>query len=349
MRQPMPNSRQGGREPELSRDATVSSEYLRLFASAAETRGLDVGPIFAASGINRAILGRRGARIGARAAAEVWKRATRRLSDPLFGLTVADAIPIGALSLMDYLVMSSADVGDALGRVARYAPLMSDAERLTLTSHGHEARFRCDSKDEVPHITEMIMGIFLQRARELFGRSWSVKAISFAHAPLGPRATYDRICQAPVRFEMPFTEAVFARDLLAMPMAGADPRMSAIFTREADAALATLAPPAAAPSFIENVKRVLEDGLHARDLTLTRLADHLGISARTLQRRLRAAGVTHRGLVRGVREDLANRSLATRVSQGQIARTLGYSGRGAFQRAFKRWSGLTPGQHRRTR
>jgi AraC-like DNA-binding protein len=349
MRQPMPNSRQAGSEPELSRNATVSSEYLRLFAFAAETRGLDVGPILAASGIDRAILGRRGARVGARAAAEVWKRTTRRLSDPLFGLTAADAIPIGALSLMDYLVMSSADVGDALGRVARYAPLMSDAERLTLTARGHEARFRCDSKNEVPHITEMIMGIFLQRARQLFGPSWSVKAISFAHSPLGPRATYDRICQAPVHFEMPFTEAVFARDLLAMPMAGADPRMSAIFTREADAALATLAPPAAAPSFIDSVKRVLDDGLEARDLTLTRLADHLGISARTLQRRLRAAGITHRGLVRGVREDLANRSLATRVSQGQIARTLGYSGPGAFQRAFKRWSGMTPGQHRRTR
>ena len=119
--------------------------------------------------------------------------------------------------------------------------------------------------------------------------------------------------------------------------------------READAALATLAPPAAPPSFVDTVKRVLEDGLEARDLTLTRLADHLGISARTLQRRLRAAGITHRGLVRGVREDLANRSLATRVSQGQIARTLGYSGPGAFQRAFKRWSGMTPGQHRRTR
>ena len=67
MRQPMPNSRQAGREPELSRNATVSSEYLRLFAFAAETRGLDVGPILAASGIDRAILGRRGARVGARA------------------------------------------------------------------------------------------------------------------------------------------------------------------------------------------------------------------------------------------------------------------------------------------
>jgi len=94
---------------------------------------------------------------------------------------------------------------------------------------------------------------------------------------------------------------------------------------------------------------VLADGLYDQDFTLTRLADRLGVSARTLQRRLHAAGVTHRGLVRGVKQDLANRSLATRISQGQIARTLGYSGAGSFQRAFKRWNGMTPGQHRGAR
>ena len=52
--------------------------------------------------------------------------------------------------LMDYLVMSSADVGDALGRVARYAPLMSDAERLTLTVHGNEAHSDATART-VPH------------------------------------------------------------------------------------------------------------------------------------------------------------------------------------------------------
>ena len=348
MRQPMPNSRQGGRDPELGRNPTVSGAYLRLFTAAAETRGLDVRPIFAATGIDHAVLEKPGARVCANAMKEAWTRTTRRLCDPQFGLTFADSFPLGASSLMDYLVMSSADVGDAIGRVARYAPLMSDAERLVLSVHGGEARFRCQSENAMPHIPEMIVGLFLRRARELFGPEWRLKRVSFAHPAQGPRATYDRICQAPVLFEMPFTEVVFERDLLKKPMPGANPRMSAIFMGEADAALATVAPPAVAPSFIDTVKRVLENGLHARDLTLKRLADHLGISERTLQRRLRSAGVTHRGLVRGVREDLANRSLATRVSQGQIARTLGYSGTGAFQRAFKRWSGMTPGQLRRT-
>jgi AraC-like DNA-binding protein len=324
--------------------ATVSSEYLRLLVTGAEARGLDIRPIFAACGIDPAILGRRGARVAATVAAEAWKRGTEHLGDPLFGLTLAETLPLGALSLIDYLVLSSANVGDGLGRVARYSPLMGDAERLTLTVHRDEARFRFHNGNGIPYPIEMIVGMFARRARDLFGACWSLKRVCFAHAALGPRATYDRICQAPVAFDAPFTEAVFDRGLLALPMPGADARLNAILAAEADAALAALAAPVGAPSFIETVKRVLEDGIYERDLSLTRLAEHLGIGTRTLQRRLRSAGVTHRGLVRSVRQELATRSLATRVTQGLIARRLGYSGTGAFQRAFKRWSGTTPSQ-----
>jgi hypothetical protein len=111
----MPISRHWEGEPAVARTATVSSEYLRLFAAGAEARGLDIEPIFAASGIERAILGRRGARVGAGAAEEAWKQSTRRLGDPLFGLTLVETLHLGAMSLIDYLVVSSDDVGDGLG------------------------------------------------------------------------------------------------------------------------------------------------------------------------------------------------------------------------------------------
>ena len=327
--------------------ATVSSEYLRLFATAAEVRGLDVGPILAASGIDPAFLARPRARVSAAAAEEAWKGTTSRLRDPLFALKLGESIPLGAMSLIDYVVMSSADVGHALSRVTRFAPLMGDAEQLTLTREGDEAHFRFHNLGSLPYPIEMIVGVFVRRARDLFGPSWSLRRVCFAHAPLGPRSTYDRVCQAPIKFEMPFTEAVFARDLLALPMPGADARLNAILTGEAEGALAALTPAAGAPSFIGAVKRMLEDGLLERDLTLTRLADQLGVSTRTLQRRLRAAGVTHRGLVRTVRQDRAARSLSTRASKAQIARSLGYSSAGAFQRALKSWSGKARGKVRR--
>jgi len=333
--------------PAVAPTPTVSSESLRVLAAGAEARGLDVAPIFAASGIDPAILGRRGARVGAGPVAEAWRRVNRRFRDQQFPLTICEALPLGAVSPLDYLVLSSADVGTGLAQIARYAPLLSDTEILTLIVNGSEAHIRYHNRFEVPYAIEMIVGIFVRRARDLFGPSWSIKRVCFAHPALGSRATYDRICQAPVFFDMPFTEVVFARELTKAPMPGADPRLSAILVGDAEAALSAVVRPANTPSFIDSVKRVLQDGLHERDLTLTRLADQLGISTRTLQRRLRGAGVTHRSLVRHVREDVANRSLATRASQGHIARTLGYSGPGAFQRAFKRWSGMTPGQIRR--
>ena len=333
--------------PAFGHVATVSSESLRVFALGAETRGLDPGPILAASGIDPTILGRRGARVGGASVAEAWRRVCERFRDPLFPLTIGDALPMGAVAPLDYLVLSSADVGTALAHVARYAPILSDTELLTLMMEGNEARLRYQNRSEVPFAIEMIIGIMARRSRELFGSNWSLARVCFTHSALGPRATYDRICQAPVFFDMPFNEVVFSRELTSMPMPGADARLSAILVGDAEAALAAVTRPAATPSFIDTVRRVLEDGLHERDLTLTRLADRLGVSARTLQRKLRAAGVTHRGLVRGVRQDVANRSLATRASQRQIARTLGYSGAGAFQRAFKRWSGVSPGQLRR--
>ena len=73
------------------------------------------------------------------------------MGDPMFALTLAENLPLGAMNLIDYIVMTSADVGDGLGRVARYAPLMGDAERLTLTVRGDEARFRFHNGNDIPY------------------------------------------------------------------------------------------------------------------------------------------------------------------------------------------------------
>jgi AraC-like DNA-binding protein len=129
-------------------------------------------------------------------------------------------------------------------------------------------------------------------------------------------------------------------------MAGADARLHGILSAQADAMLAALRPARPLASFLEEVQRALHDGVGDNDFSLTHLADRLSLSVRTLQRRLRSEGLTHRGLVRQLREALAKRALDGSVSQGQIARTLGYAGAGSFHRAFKRWSGMTPGELR---
>jgi AraC-like DNA-binding protein len=195
----------------------------------------------------------------------------------------------------------------------------------------------------------MIVGFCTAKAREQFGPDWRLKHVSFAHPAHGCASVYEEKCGAPVYFEMPFTEIVFSRELLDLPMAGADPHLNAVLTEHADALLATILPSPPRRPFVAELEHLIRTGLDAGDFTLVRLADQVGMSARTVQRKLRDAGLTHRGLVRKVRQEVAARSLQAPVSQGRIARALGYSSPGAFQRAFKSWSGLTPAQVRTRR
>jgi AraC-like DNA-binding protein len=346
MRQPMLTSRQDA-PPGPPARGTVSAEYLRMLAYAAEARGLAPAEIFSSEGIDPTILDRRGARVAMEPVSRAWDQIVRRLQDPLFGLQLVETLPFGAGDILDYLVRSSGTAGEAMRLLIRYAPLMSDADHLALNVSGREARVMFRTAGDVPHTCEMIVGLFARRSRELFGSSWSLMHVSFAHESLGPTAAYDRAFQAPVFFGMPFNEAVFRRDLIDVPMIGADPRLNAILKAQAEGFLSALGPPPSPPTFMETVEQALMNGLSEGDVTLTRLADHLGLNTRTVQRRLRDMGATHRGVVRKLRLDIAARSLAgPQASQRQIARALGYSGTGAFHRAFKSWSGMTPGEVR---
>jgi AraC-like DNA-binding protein len=343
MRQAMNISRQ----PDC--EHTVASDYLRLLATGAEARGVDMAPIWRDTKIDPAVLGVRGARLGWAVVQRVWEQVTARIGDPLFGLQLAAAIPFGAANLIDYLVLSSPDIGAALGKLARYSALINEADRMTVVARDDRASMRFQISGSLSHHTEMVVALFARRARELFGPSWSLTHVSFAHAAQGPLESYEEVLKVPTYFDCPVTEAVFPRELLALPMAGADATLNANLTAQAEELLAAIKPPQAEASFVAMIERTLKDGLAKGDLTLMRLANQMGLSVRTVQRRLRAAGLTHRELVRGLRHKLARQSLDAPISQGQIARSLGYSGTGAFQRAFKRWSGIAPGQLREHR
>ena len=82
---------------------------------------------------------------------------------------------------------------------------------------------------------------------------------------------------------------------------------------------------------------------------IEQVAGQLGISVRTLQRRLREAGVTYSALVEQVRHDLACRKLeTTQLHVAEVARDLGFKDHSSFSRAFLRWTGMSPRAYRRS-
>jgi AraC-like DNA-binding protein len=103
-------------------------------------------------------------------------------------------------------------------------------------------------------------------------------------------------------------------------------------------------------NIIDRVRAVIIDILPSGRVDDERVAEHLSMSVRNLQRRLKARETTFRQLLEGIRKDLAlTYVLDADIELVEVAFFLGFSDQSAFSRAFKRWTGRTPSDFRMPR
>lgn len=99
----------------------------------------------------------------------------------------------------------------------------------------------------------------------------------------------------------------------------------------------------------EEINKILKESMASGIPSLAQIGDYLGISGRTLKRRLSDRNLTFRDLVQKNREETAIQLLSqTSQSIGEIAFLTGFSEQSAFNRAFKKWTGQTPNDYRKT-
>ncbi len=100
---------------------------------------------------------------------------------------------------------------------------------------------------------------------------------------------------------------------------------------------------------ITDIQQLIEDALPSGIPSVAQLAEILGMSARTFTRRLSEHGVTFRDLIQQKQEERAKILLKqVTVNMAQIAFETGFSEQSAFNRAFKRWTGKTPIEFRKS-
>ena len=134
------------------------------------------------------------------------------------------------------------------------------------------------------------------------------------------------------------------RDVCERPLAGADRTLAKIL--EASAASQIVALPAA-PSFLGDLRRAVADDISGGPPGIDVVARRLGMSDRTLQRRLQDLGASYREVLDEVRRDLALELMRDgELSISEVAARLGYSEASAFRRSFRRWTESSPRRFR---
>jgi AraC-like DNA-binding protein len=239
----------------------------------------------------------------------------------------------------------------AITNAMRYLRLHVDAADLSLVFAGPEVRlvYRLTDPGIPPsrHYDEVIMVCFLRFVRLGIDDGWAPHEVQFRHGPPADVAPYQGLFGGLVRFDQSDNAMLFDRQLLSRPLRTADHQLLAILEEHANAVLAEL--PVADGDLIGRLRQFVLDALPHDGAALSAAARALGMSTRTLQRRLKARGIVYAGLVDDVRRRLSDKYLAdANLSLGEIAYLLGYSESSAFNRAYRRWTGRTPSADRRS-
>jgi AraC-like DNA-binding protein len=309
---------------------------LRTFANAFEHLGHDVDALLANAGLSRRDLDDPDRRIACDLVGTLFSTAQRTRFTPNLGLAIALATPLGAYPLLDYLVLTSESVGDGLAQLARYLRITGSPVSVDLQADGDPVRVEIETMSVFGY--EFEAALIVLRFREEADGAFAA-SISFQHCP-DDAGAFERALGCPVRTGASWNGVSIDRSTCRTPMRRRDPVLRRFLESQADIILSSM-PERAGVAM--DVRRTLASGLTAGRTGISRIARELGMSQRTLQRRLAEDGVSYQELLNEVRKAASGRYLdESALAIGEIAYLLGYSEPAAFYRAFRRWYETTP-------
>ncbi len=309
----------------------------------------DFGPEFGvlkAAGIDTATLADGNARIPRRLVGDILTKAAERSSDAALGLHAAERLESADFGVMDQVVRACPDVRRALLCIARYARLTDDNVEMHLVEDEDRAVWQL--RNAVPpalRITNdfQVTAAFMNLSRRLGLRKPALE-VHFRHTEPTNAAEYARVFRAPARFGMPHNGIVLSRALLDQPVPSANPNVFAVFDTMATLRLNELA---RADTVTTRVRHLVASRIGHENIGIGDIGGQLHMSEATLRRRLDDEGTTYKSVLDDLRRELAAQYIAERrVAIGEIALLLGFSTVSAFGRAFRRWNGVSPLEHR---
>ncbi len=313
-----------------------------------EKAGVRLEPVFASAGLPPWILAERDALIPGTSPARLLGAALRRAQIPNLGLSAGEQADIRWLGTFGRLIRSAPTLGAALDTAVRHSTTMTVNRPLRLRPRGECVDLcmaivdRVDPRDVAwQQDNEFSVGLMIAVVRLAAGPGWRPTEVHFqTEEPPGLRDA-PSLAGARIVFRQPTTMIAIPRALFARPL---PPASRTDLPRNVD----DWSSSAPAEDFAGSIRQAVETlSCGERFPTVRQTAAFVGMSVRTMQRRLAAAGLSHEALVGQTR--IATAAAVLEKTNGRIldlALDLGYSDHANFTRAFRRWVGCSPFEYR---
>lgn len=328
---------------------TVSIVSTRAVLEAGIRRGVDGTALLASHGLSPAVLADPDARLPAEAVAELWREAAAAAHEPELAVHAAVELPWRAYRVLDYLAACAGTVGEAIALASRYFRIVHDSVHAPIVPRGDGAALRieraCGGPLPAPYV-DYALAAFVSRMSYISDGPVHPVLRLRRPAPVDLRG-HQRAFGPHLTFGADLDEAFFPPSLWQRPTHAADAVLRELLEAHAQALVDRLSSERDA---LVDVREAALAAMRAGRTDLAWVARQLDTSARTLQHRLTASHTTWRALLEELRREAAAQYLRDPdLSIDDVAVLLGYAEASTFHRAFRRWTGQSPGAYRRDR
>ncbi len=268
---------------------------------------------------------------------------------PGFSIRVGQAMKMDDYGVLGLSWKTCSKAGEIFERCERYFKLLSNTYVFKVQPEGDLSHIHLNRdayRAGVARSNEATFSATVVVMRAITEKDISPVSVSFKHRPPRDLRDYEEAFKCPVNFEQPINAISYQTADLNTRTAKADFSINQFLVARVEEETKGIE---VSPNQIATeVELLIQNALPSGIPSITELGAHMGMSNRTLTRRLSENGVTFRDLIQKTQERLSRELLkGSNRSVAEIAFQTGFSEQSAFNRAFKRWTGLSPIEFRK--
>lgn len=286
---------------------------------------------------------------------DFWQDVAKLCDDPALGLHAGEECHLTNYGIFAHLLMNCPSLEEAMSLICSYGDMMNEAMASRIQQASSRYHYKLDFlllHPATPQTVEFHFASIMRLGRELVARTnqskIKVQHVSFTHAPTAREEDYLRIFGVVPQFEQSVNELIIPLDVIRLPTNAPNKGLFHMLLSQVNQIHQADRRQGPCSSRVHGYLSSEKEWLSWP--TLQEVASSLGFSESTLKRKLHQEGTSFQEISDGIRYRRAKRNLELGVySISEVGYRLGFTSAAAFGRAFKRWSGKTPGEYRRQR
>lgn len=267
------------------------------------------------------------------------------LDRPAIALDLTQAQGVGGLGSLSYLLLSCDSLAEALTELKtyfEYASFASEPPNWEVTGNKEffiELYPQQAPKTKRYYARDLLAAGMVSMIRQTCDVDYKPIRVELPGEPPPDVQSYNDFFQCPLVFNAEKLRIFSAGHWLEKPFANSNLKLKKVFRQELDSIISQLRTDS---SIIDRIRQLLVGLESLRPVSQSWLATQLHTSERTLSRQLAEVGLSFRDMLTNFRNAKSIEFLSEGLAIDQIADYLGFSERAAFDRAFKKWQGVTP-------